>query len=429
VSCRVTVVGSKRRLDATLPDSVPVAELLSDVVDMLGENENGASVEWGLVRVGGGSLDPELTLAGQGVAEGTMLFLRDLTSGPPAPAMDDFAGRVAIAIDTQGGRWTASQTPALLSSVAAGTLAAAGLALLLTGDAGTRATLGTLAVAVTALGAIALIRVQRRPALAAVMVFSGLPAWVAAGAGLAGLAAATPIGIVAAGLGGAAFGALVAIAIVGEEAFPAAEGVLAAAGIPAVVIGGVAAFGGGLLQAAALLVVIELLALALLAPLNVRLVRIGGADSASLLRRLRGGRRLQAASVIATALVITVSCAVLALSGGWFAKALVAATAVAAILRARHYRFVAEVAPLLATGLVSLILLELSLGAWFAPLLIADAVVLVGAATTVRRWSLSPHVKRWLGPVEALAIAATVPLALGVLGLYGAVAHFARSLA
>ena len=422
------MVGSKRRLDATLPDSAPVAELLSDIVDMLGENADGAAVEWGLVRVGGQRLDPELSLAGQGVVEGTMLFLRDLATGPPAPAMDDYVGQVAIAVDAQRGRWTASLAPSLLASVAAASLAAAGLALLLTGVAATRATIGILGVAVSAASGVVLTRVRRRPVLAAVMVFSGLPAWGAAGAGLKGLGGATSAETAAAGLGAVAIGAVVAMTILGKDAFAPAEAVLAAAGIPAVVIGGTAAFGGGLVEAAAVLVVIELLALALLAPLNVRLAGISAADSMSLLRRLGGGRRLQAASLMATAVVIAVSCAILSVSGGWFARALVAATAVATILRARHYRFAAEVAPLLAVGLASLILLELSLGAWFAPLLIADAIVLAGAASLVRRWSLPPQLKRWLGPLEGLAIAATVPLALGVLGLYDAVGHFAKGL-
>jgi hypothetical protein len=66
--------------------------------------------------------------------------------------------------------------------------------------------------------------------------------------------------------------------------------------------------------------------------------------------------------------------------------------------------------------------------AWLPALLIADAVVLGAAATLARRWTLSPQARRWLGPAEGLAIAASVPVALGVLGLYDWVGHFARSL-
>lgn len=428
MSCRVTVVGSKRRVDAALPDSVPIAELLSDVVEMLGETPDGAAVEWGLVRVGGPVLDPELSLADQGVAEGTMLFLRDLVSAPAAPSIDDFAGRVAVEVDAQRGHWTEAMAPAVLACVAGASLAGAGLAVLLGGDPRARALAGSLGAVISVALGIALVRLSRRQVLAAVVVFCGLAAWAAAGVGLAGLAGANPTELLAAGLGAAALGALAAIAIVGDVAFAPAEAMVAATGIPAVVIGATDAFGGTLLQAAAVLTVIELVFLALLPPLNVRLIGLTGAESSSLVRRLMKGRRLQAASLIGTGVAIIAACSVLAVSDGWFARALVGVTALAVSLRARHYRFAAEVAPLLAAGLVSLILLELRFLSWLPALLIADAVVLGAAATLIRRWTPSPQIKQWLRPLEGIAIAASVPLALGLLGLYDAVVHVARGL-
>jgi hypothetical protein len=87
-----------------------------------------------------------------------------------------------------------------------------------------------------------------------------------------------------------------------------------------------------------------------------------------------------------------------------------------------------EVVPLLAAGTVSLIALELGLVAWLPALLIADAIVLLAAATLVQGWTLSVQLRRWLGPLEALAITASIPLALGVLGFYDSVAHLARGL-
>ena len=245
---------------------------------------------------------------------------------------------------------------------------------------------------------------------------------------MAGLAGAGPTGVLAAGVAGAAIGSLVAIAVVGEVAFAPAEGFLAAAGVPAVMIGATAAFGGSLVQAAALVVVAELVVLALLAPLNVRLAEVMGAEPSSLGRRLASSRRLQAASLIGTAVAVTVASAVLAVSDGWYAKSLVGVIAVAVAARARHYRFAQEVVPLLAAGLASLIMLEVVFAAWLPALLIADAVVLLAGATMVRRWTLSPQLRRWLGPLEALAITASVPLALGVLGFYASVAHLARGL-
>jgi hypothetical protein len=53
--------------------------------------------------------------------------------------------------------------------------------------------------------------------------------------------------------------------------------------------------------------------------------------------------------------------------------------------------------------------------------LTADALILALTAGIVRRWNLSPRLRRQLGRLEALATAATVPLAVGVLGFYSAV--------
>jgi hypothetical protein len=196
-----------------------------------------------------------------------------------------------------------------------------------------------------------------------------------------------------------------------------------------VIAGIAAAFGAGLLQAAAVLVVVELMFLATTPVLASRLV---------LSRHLSQARGATAASRIASAVVIVVSCAVLASAGGWFARGLVAATAIASILRARHYRFAGEVTPPLAAGIGALILLQLPLAAWLAVgphgaaglalLLTGDAFVLVAAALLVRRWEVPHAIGRWLRPLEFAVVALTIPLALGALGLYDAVARYASTL-
>mgnify|MGYP002399894425 CR=1 FL=1 len=422
------MLGSRQRLDATLPDEIPVAELFADLVEMLGESANGSAVEWGLVRVGGRALDPELSLSDQGVADGTMLFLRDLAIAPPPPVVQDFAQRVAVAVDAQRGRWRGSSAPALLVWAGGACLAVAGLIDLGPGTPGWRAEVGAAGAAISVLAALTFVTALRRRGLAAVVAFSGLPAWAATGAALATLAGAGPTVVLAAWLGAAAIGALAAIAIAGDAAFAPAEAVVAGAGIPAVVIAICATFSAGLVAAAAVLCPVELLALALVAPAAVRLGGIDSAPPGSIVARLRRARNLQAASIIGTAVVITASCLVLAGSGGWFARALVAVTSIAIAARARHYRFAAEVAPLLAASIASVILLELALPNWFATLLLADAVVILAAAIWVRRWDLTPQLTKSLRAVEILAIALAVPLAAGVLGLYDAAIHVARGL-
>jgi hypothetical protein len=146
---------------------------------------------------------------------------------------------------------------------------------------------------------------------------------------------------------------------------------------------------------------------------------------------------LLAALLVGSAVVLTVANAALAISGGWFAWSLMAITSIAVVAKTRHFRFSAEVAPLIGAGLIGLVLLECSLVLQLAgtgrvggtvAVLVVDGILLGAAAATIRGSELSPLFRRQLGRVELLATAATVPLALGVLGTYEAAARFAHGL-
>jgi type VII secretion integral membrane protein EccD len=433
----VTVVGSRRRVDATLPAGIPVAELLWDVVGMLGESSDGASARWALTRVGGQMLDPELALEDQGVVEGTMLFLRDIKSPAPDPVVDDYAERVAITVDAQGGRWAQPAAQLLLVGAAALCLFAAGLLVLLTGDRGLRTLGGLGGTAIAAVIGMAMAQLMRRRAFGGILILAGLPLWAAAGAGIAGEAGADSTGILAAALGTVAAGSWVAILIGGDAVILPAVGLVAATLLPAAVLVGASAAGGEALAAAAVLAPLGLGQLALTPGLAARLANLAEPDPASIPARARRGRRLLAALLVGSAVVLTVSNAALAISGGWFAWSLTAVTSIAVVAKTRHFRFSAEVAPLIAAGLIGLVLLECSLVLQLAgpgrvggtvAVLIVDGILLAAAAATIRGSELSPVFRRQLGRVELLATAATVPLALGVLGTYEAVARFAHGL-
>jgi hypothetical protein len=244
--------------------------------------------------------------------------------------------------------------------------------------------------------------------------------------------------VLAGGLAALVIGAIGLIAIVGNAALTASAGVIFAAGLPALVIGGTAAFDAGLLAAAAVLVPLELGALALLAPMSIRVSGLVAGPPASLAGSLDRARRVFAASLIGTVIVIAASCAVLSFSASWFARILIALAALAMAIRARHFRFATEVVPLLAAAAVTLVLLEYPLALWLgigprgvagaAGLLLADAALLFAAAIWIPSWRLTPQVMRWLGPLESIAIAASVPLALGAIGAFDAAARFARGL-
>lgn len=437
LSCRVTVVGSRRRLDVTLPAAVPVADLMWDLVEMLGEANGSLPASWALVRVGGHALDPELALSEQGVATGTMLFLRDVATQDPPPAIDDYAAVVAIAVDAQGGRWTRATAPPMLAAAAAACLAAAGVVLLLFGDREVRTVLGLGGGAIAAVGGLAISQRLHRRVAGGLIALSAIPLWAAAGTGLAGLAEADPTAIVAALLGSIAAGAAIAIVVAGDVVLVPAVGIIAATLFPALILGGAAVVGAGPVAAAGLLCPIALGGMSLPARLAVRLAGVDDPAKGAGEARAGRARHLLAAMVIGISLVLFASSAVLAFSGGWFAWGLVAVSALAVIAKARHFRFAAEVAPLLAAGLAGLVLLEFPLvfavagpksAGGFAAVLTADAVLLALAGTTVRRWELSTRVRLQLGRLEAIATAASVPLAAGVVGVYSAVGRLVHGL-
>lgn len=433
----MTVVGSRRRVDATLPAGVPVAELLWDLVAMLGESTDGTAARWALFRLGGHVLDSELALGDQDVADGAMLFLRDVTTPTPPPVVDDYAERVATAVDAQTGRWSSRGAQTLLVAAAGATLFAGGSIILLAGDRGVAMVAGLVGAVVATLAGLGMARVLSLRALAGAIMLAGLPLWAAAGAGIAGEAAAPSTVMLAAALATVAAGSVVAVLVAGDAVIAPAAGVIAASVLPALVVGVVVGLGGDLVASAALLGPLGLGALALAPRLAARLANLDEPDPASLAARTKRGRRILAALLTGTSLMVAGASVVIAASGGWYAWGMLAAMSVAMILKARHFRFGAEVAPLISSGIAGLVLLESSLVlqlagtarvAGAAAVLIADALILATAGAFVRRLEISPNLRRQLGRVELLATTASVPLAVGILGAYDAVARFAHGL-
>jgi hypothetical protein len=137
------------------------------------------------------------------------------------------------------------------------------------------------------------------------------------------------------------------------------------------------------------------------------------------------------------ALTLTAALALLA-AGGTLARCLAAAVAVSVGLRARGFRLVEEVLPLALAVLGGVVALELAVMAgrpagparqWpGAGLLVGTAALLALAGFLFRGVGPSPGVRRRLDVVEALANLLLVPLALGVLGLYGVVERLAQRL-
>jgi type VII secretion integral membrane protein EccD len=131
--------------------------------------------------------------------------------------------------------------------------------------------------------------------------------------------------------------------------------------------------------------------------------------------------------LVGTALVACLAQVVLVRSGDVTAIVLVALVAVASLLRARLFPTVRQRLPLLLTGLVGLVVL--TLGALLvdpvlrlavvAPALAGTAGLVAAAGLLYSRRAPSPYLGRIGDILDVLLAVAVVPVAVGVLGLYG----------
>jgi hypothetical protein len=130
--CRVTVVAPTRRVDVALPEDVPVAELLPELLRLVGDPlptpSAIAAALTGYVLTGadGEALDTAASLTEQGVVHGSVLRLHQIGDVPEAAVHDDIADVVAEAVIAGGSQWStaALRTTALAVVAVASALGA-----------------------------------------------------------------------------------------------------------------------------------------------------------------------------------------------------------------------------------------------------------------------------------------------------------------
>jgi type VII secretion integral membrane protein EccD len=121
----VTVVGPRATRDLALPDDLPVAELLPQLLRHTGPDEPEADgTGWALSTIDGATFAPSGTLAEAGVPDGGVLLLHDATAAALPDTVEDVRDAVEDAIDAGGARWE-SGTGRLLAVATAGVLVAA----------------------------------------------------------------------------------------------------------------------------------------------------------------------------------------------------------------------------------------------------------------------------------------------------------------
>lgn len=427
---RVTVSGGQRRADLALPGSVPVAELVPELADILGLLDVTTAHEPLQVSTTTGErLADELGLGPQGVSDGAVLLVTTTESAAPIPRHDDVADAVAEVVERSVVPWSAAAARRTTSGTA-GVLLAVGLAaLLLWPSPWSAAVAGALAVALAAVAAVA----DRRRGDRALAVGA---TWCAAAHGaVSGMLAipedATALGgvLAAAGLG-LVVGGLACALVLGSARVQA---------LPPVLLGGLAgvlglagAAGADVDVVAPLTLVVLVLAgnvvprLALGATGLHASRGVAAPDSAAALAAdVRAGHDLLFAGEVALGVGVVVLTPPVVLAGSWGA-ALASAAAFVVLLRSRHRRSGGQVQAAVTAGVAVLVVgaVTLLLGhppwrpvlALVAPAtaLLALVLVLVGARPGVR-------LRRWADVAETLAIVALLPLLVLTVGWFDAV--------
>lgn len=462
--CRITVVASNVRVDIALPEDVPLAELLPDVLRMADQWQNeGAHTGFVLARLDGGELDTGISLSAQGVRNGDLLYLRPATDTLPPPVYDDVVDAIAKAVSDDHRIW-GSEHFRLVGLIAGPVLLALGAWVLWTaGDPHgmPAAVAGIMALLLTVGGGVRS-RVYRDHAGGAILGACAVPYAFLGGLGVLPLSGDS-------GLGRSHFivgcSAVLVLAVLGallqeERGEPyLAAAIAAAVGAIAGAVGLATHADPAKLAAGAGTVAIA--AIGFLPGLAMRTVRfpmpqlIDGApqvtataakaalpvgndepvDLDSITRRAQRSHEVLTGLIAACTLVAFLSSVVLAFatpirSGGAWAVAMAGVLGLAAISRARLFRRTAQVGLLFFGGLAAEAVLlvgasrQVGTGAeqtWFFAIVLAAALVLVTVAFVMPQRSLSPRWAHTVDLLDGLLLAAVIPVLLGVLNIYNVV--------
>lgn len=430
---RVTLVGENRTVDMVLPAQEPVGALMPDVLQLLGDPVQSPPRLRHLVTSTGDVLDPGASLADRQVPDGAVLRLVRSDEPLPAPVVHEVPEVVGDSLDRRLLRWS----PAAARWSATGALvalsAAIGLVLRTGTDAGTGAVASaSLAVFLLACG-IGFGMARRGPIGTALTLAGGavgvLALWTSAAAyDWPGWGR----------WGGTALLVAVLVVLLGLSS-PLGRGALVGGG-PAVLLAvtGMACAGFGLDAArtgavlavlcVVLLSVVLRMALSLsgLTSLDDRRGAGGAVARADLLAALDRAHRTMLIATVAVAVAAAVAgVGATAEFGGW-TGGLAALLALVVASRARVFPLVLEKAALLAASVAILIGLAVRCTehvSWgIAPAL---GMLLIGLAIAVVVLTAEPpehtraRLRRIMNRIEATAVVAIVPVAIGVFGIFG----------
>ncbi|GAB3149398.1 type VII secretion integral membrane protein EccD [Micromonospora sonneratiae] len=463
---RVTINAPQRRVDVALPEQLPLAELLPEVLRHAGEglaDEGERHGGWLLRRADGTVLLAAQALLPQGVRDGEVLHLVPAQAQWPELEYDDVVEAIADGARRRGSAWAASATRTA-TLAGAGVALAIGLIAVLAGgvewQVGPFAALGT-AVFLT-LAAVVASRAYGNARAGAALGGYAMP-YAFVGAALL-VTSGDPVGVLgplrwvgaAELLAGST--ALLLVAVLGMVGVAAGLRVYAA-GVSVGLLGALAAVAGLFLTAAgaaAILISVLVCAIGMLPLLAIRFGKLpmppitlpsggqaaegftrGTADPLAAARERPERSRVFAAvarteemltgMLIGHAVLATAAAIVLVTTGGVSGRLLVAVSAAALLLRSRLFVTVRQRVPLVVAGLAGFAVLGVALAAQaghiglfglaVGGLLLALVTVVTGATYASR--PPTPYLGRAADLVDTLMVVSVVPVACAVLGLYG----------
>jgi len=465
---RVTISAPSRRVDVALPEHVPLAELLPEILRHAGEglaDDGEKHGGWVLRRTDGVALATTQGLYPQGVRDGEVLHLVPAHNEWPELEYDDVVEAIAEGARRRGSAWTPSSTRTA-TLAAAGVLLGVGLiAIMLAGPAWTAAAYVSLAVAVVlAFAGVTASRAYNDGRAGAALGAYAMPYAFAGGAVL--VASNDRVGVLAPlpWLGDsellAGSVALLIVAVLGGVGVAAALR-LFTGGVVVGLLGAVSAVVSMFTTAAGAAAVLISVLVCGIGALPLLAIRFGkmptppvtlptgtdgsaGFTAGSVLdsARDRPDREVVFAAVTRTeellagmllghAVLAAGAFVVLATSGSLSSRILLAVSATALLLRSRLFVTLRQRVPLVVGGLVGVFALGvgllrsasalLLLVLVVAALLLAIVTVVAGATYSTR--PPSPYLGRAADLVDTLVVVSVIPVACAVVGLYDAVGN------
>ncbi|MFD4238725.1 type VII secretion integral membrane protein EccD [Streptomyces sp. NPDC058542] len=451
--CRLTVRAPAKSIDLAVPADVPVADLLPAVLGYAGDNLEEAGIDhggWVLQRLGGEPLDEELTLDSYGLRDGDTLYLRPRAEALPEVHLDDLVDGIATTMRDHPFGWTPKVSRWVLLGIVVAVLAGGVLVIAWPGGSSlSRSVFATAAGLLLLAGAGAASRAVGDAGAGAALGFMvgpylALAGWLLPGGELAGPHAYETLGArLLAASAAMAGGAVLALAVVAAFAalFLSVAVVSLFAAVAAVLL---LATDLAPVHAAGILAVLAVVLGAFVPSLAFRMSGMRMPPLPTNAQQLQEGIEPHAASAVSARAI---------LADGWMtslygAVGLVGAACVAILARERelaeiimtvalclllvlHARGLGNIwqrMSLVAPGIFGLLLLVLVAAPAASPgnrLVTAAGLLAAAAAVAIAAWTVPGRrlVPYWGRAGEllhsALAIA-VLPLALWVLGVYGA---------